>query len=120
MSLHDALSWTGIAPALVLAQAAADERIFFRSIGLRLRRLSSLQPRGSECLLLEFQIGGLDDVGEDLDVAIDFLAELLAGTAAGVDRHRLELIAHPRIGQCAPGLRSELVGDRERRAGRDE
>src|SRR6516225_2634581 len=71
-------------------------------------------------LLLELQMGGLDDVGKDLDVAIDRLAELFAGTAAGVDRHRLELVAHPRISQCAPGLRAKLVGDRRRRAGRDE
>src|SRR5262249_32180461 len=71
-------------------------------------------------LLLEFEIGSLDDVGEDLDVAIDLLAELLAGTAAGVGRHRPELLAHPAIGERAPPLRTELVGDRGRRAGRDE
>ena len=45
-------------------------------------------------------MGGLDDVGKDLDVAIDRLAELFAWTAAGVDRHRLEFVAHPRIGRA--------------------
>src|SRR5262249_41212609 len=71
-------------------------------------------------LLLEFEIGSLDDVGENLDVAIDLLAELLAGTAAGVDRHRLELLAHPAIGERQTQLRIELMGDRRRRADRDE
>ena len=104
------LSW------LPLAEA------FFRGRGGSTFVATSAAAAGREAptLLLELQIGRLDDIGEDLDVAVDFIAELLAVTAAGVDRHRLELIAHPRIGQRAPRLRTELVGDRGRRAGRDE
>src|SRR5262249_62375006 len=87
---------------------------FFVAAGVR------LSSRQALTLLLELQIGGLDDIGEDLDVAFDFIAEFLAGTAAGVNRHRLELVAHPRIRPRAPRLRTELRGNRGRRAGRDE
>src|SRR5262249_49911748 len=119
--LHDALSRTGIAPALVLAQAAADESLISQHRSSTSVAWSEFAAAARQrILLLEFQIGGLDDVGEDLDVAVDLLAELLAGPAAGIARHRLELLAHPAIGERAPHLRIELVRDRRRRAGRDE
>src|SRR5712671_5486416 len=74
----------------------------------------------AQILFLKLQIGGFDDVGEDLDIAVDLLAELLAGTAAGIDRHSLELVAHPWVSHCAAQLRTEFVGDRRRGARRNK
>src|SRR5262249_55509448 len=71
-------------------------------------------------LLLKFQVGGFYDVAEHLDVALDLLAKLFAGTAAGVDRHGLELLAHSRVGQRATRFHVELVGNGGRRPGCNE
>src|SRR5262245_18926129 len=76
--------------------------------------------RQKRTLFLELQIGCLDHIREHLDVRIDLFPELLAGTAAGVDRHGLELLAHSWVGKRAPRFRTELIGDRGQRAGHHE
>src|SRR5215470_18902553 len=74
----------------------------------------------AEALLLEFQVGGLHHLAVGLDVVVDLLAELIARPAAGIDRHRLELLAHAGVRERAPQLALELLRDRARRAGAHE
>src|SRR5437868_12827181 len=76
--------------------------------------------RQKRTLFFELQIGCLDHIREHMDVGIDLFPELLAGTAAGVHRHSLELVADPWIGHCAAQLCTKFIGDRRRGARRNK
>src|SRR5262249_35004284 len=95
--------------------------VFLAAAVANFRRMAcDCRDDATRALLLKLQVGGSYDVAEYLDVALDLLAEFFAGTAAGVDRHGLELLAHPRVGQRATRFHVELVGNGGRRAGSNE
>src|SRR6516162_2231077 len=83
--LHDALSRTGIAPALVLAQAAADESLFC-SIDLRLpsHGLRSLRPRGSQSYSSNFRLAALTTSAKTLMSPSIFWRNSSAGPPPGL------------------------------------
>src|SRR5205823_10733723 len=80
--LQDALHWPGIAPAPSYHRISRALPCFSRSRCSTSVDGPSVPAHAIPRLLFELQIGGFDDVGEDLDVGLDLGAELCPRTAA--------------------------------------